>query len=74
MQEKLRMIGASAMSPEDYDKFIKAHAEGKLVRPEDCGHVIAALAIKAPKELSGTFTSWDSEECAPFRKQPAIGN
>lgn len=57
------------MSPEDYAKFIKVHAEGKLVKPEDCGYVIASLAIKAPKELSGAFVSWDSDECAAFRKK-----
>ncbi|EAU84850.2 short-chain dehydrogenase [Coprinopsis cinerea okayama7 len=73
MQAKLRLIGTNAMSPEDYEKFIKVHAEGKLVKPEDCGYVIAALALQAPKELSGKFVSWDSDECAPFRK-PANAN
>jgi len=47
--------------------FVLAYANGKLVKPEDCGHVIAALSLKAPKTLSGQFVSWDSEECREFR-------
>ena len=69
MQNKLRLIGLQSMSPEDLDKFIKVHADGKLVKPEDCGYVIASLAVNAPKEMSGAFVSWDSEECAPYRKK-----
>ena len=47
--------------------FVKAHSEGKLVKPEDAGHVIAALALQADKGFSGQFVSWDSEECSRFR-------
>ncbi|TFK29410.1 short-chain dehydrogenase [Coprinopsis marcescibilis] len=68
MQVKLRLIGADSMSSQDHEKFIKVHSEGKLVKPEDCGYVIAALSLKAPKSMSGAFVSWDSDECAPFRK------
>ena len=57
------------MTKSDHDRFVHVHAEGKLVRPEDCGHVIAALALGAPKGLSGQFVSWDSEACKPFRKE-----
>lgn len=55
------------MTEKDHKKFTQAHADGKLVKPEDCGHVIAALAVKAPKGLSGQFVSWDSAECKDFR-------
>ncbi|KAJ3570213.1 hypothetical protein NP233_g4558 [Leucocoprinus birnbaumii] len=68
MQETLRQIGATNMLPADHEKFVRVHADGKLVKPEDCGHVIAALAMDAPKELSGSFVNWDSEECKPFRQ------
>ncbi|KXN89652.1 hypothetical protein AN958_05519, partial [Leucoagaricus sp. SymC.cos] len=68
MQESLRQIGAAHMSKADYEKFMRVHADGKLVKPEDCGHVIAALALDAPKELSGSFVNWDSEECKAFRR------
>jgi len=67
MQLSLRTIGGTHMEEKTLDVFVQAHAQGKLVKPEDCGHVIAALSIQAPKVLSGQFVSWDSEECAPFR-------
>jgi len=47
----------------------RAHADGTLVRPEDSGYVIAALAVRASKDLSGKFVSWDGEECKAFRRQ-----
>lgn len=69
MQATLRQTGAPHMSKADHDKFVEVHATGKLVRPEDCGHVIAALALKAPAEFSGKFVAWDSDECQPFRQK-----
>lgn len=68
MQEVLRETGATHMSQTSYELFVRAHAEGKLVKPEDCGYVIAALALQAAPELSGAFLSWDSEECRPYRQ------
>lgn len=50
-----------------YKPFVQAFAEGKLVQPEEPGHVIAALALQADKLLSGQFLSWDSGECTKFR-------
>ena len=67
MQVTLRDIGESRMTEKDYKRFMQAHVDGKLVKPEDCGHVIAALAVRAPKVLSGQFVSWDSTECEDFR-------
>ena len=55
------------MKEKDHERFVQAHADGKLIKPEDCGHVIAALAVSAPKGLSGQFVSWDSAECNNFR-------
>ncbi|KAF9567348.1 NAD(P)-binding protein [Agrocybe pediades] len=69
MQSALRAFGGSHMSEADHKKFIQVYNDGKLVKPEDCGHVIAALSLQAPKDLSGQFVSWDSEECKPFRKE-----
>ena len=54
------------MDPKDVNMFVSAYDEGKLVDPMDSGHVLAALAVKASKELSGHFVSWDSEECSEF--------
>jgi len=67
MQETIRRFGADTMTAAEHQRFLSVHASGNLVKPEDCGHVIAGLALGAPKELSGSFVSWDSEECKSFR-------
>ncbi|KAF8913967.1 hypothetical protein CPB84DRAFT_1860922 [Gymnopilus junonius] len=53
MQSTLRALGGAHMHEKDHKKFIDVYQEGKLVKPEDCGYVIAALALQAPKSLSG---------------------
>ncbi|PPQ98534.1 hypothetical protein CVT24_004025 [Panaeolus cyanescens] len=68
MQATLRAIGSQHMKPEQHSMFVKTFNDGKLVNPEDCGHVIAALSLSAPKSLSGEFVSWDSDECKEFRR------
>jgi len=68
MQRTLRLMGNHAMDQSDHQKFVDAFNQGKLVKPEDCGYVIATLALRAPQELTGQFVSWDSEECRPFRR------
>ncbi|KAF8076471.1 hypothetical protein FPV67DRAFT_418892 [Lyophyllum atratum] len=69
MQTTLRSDAGSALADEDHKKFINAYNEGKLVKPEDAGHVIAALALRAQPPLSGRFVSWDSDECKPYRAE-----
>ena len=56
------------MTPTDHTRFVSLHTDAKLLAPELPAHVIAALAIGAPKELSGTYVSWDAEELKGFRK------
>lgn len=68
MQALLREKGPENMPPKEMQRFVQAHTEGKLVKPEDAGHVIAALSLQAPKSLSGQFVSWDGEECKDFRR------
>lgn len=68
MQQLIRDDGTDHLTSKDYAKFTAAFSQGQLVKPEDCGHVIAALALKAPKSLSGQFISWDSAECKEFRR------
>jgi len=68
MQRTLRLMGNTSMDKSDHQMFVDAFNQGKLVNPEDCGHVIATLALRAPRELSGQFVSWDSEECRAFRR------
>lgn len=65
MQAQVRSLEGK-MKPEDLAVFINAFKEGKLVDPTECGYVIAGLALKAPKELSGKYVSWDSEDCRDF--------
>ncbi len=69
MQARLRAEGELLMPKPLYEVFTHAYAENKLVKPEDCGHVIAALVLQAPKNFSGQFVSWDSEDCKPFRME-----
>jgi NAD(P)-dependent dehydrogenase (short-subunit alcohol dehydrogenase family) len=37
------------------ERFVNAYKEGKLVQPEQPGHVIAKLVLDAPRDLSGKF-------------------
>ncbi|KAH8816745.1 putative dehydrogenase [Xylogone sp. PMI_703] len=65
MQRELRE--STTMDPKDKARFTNLHAEGKLLRPEQPGNVIAKLAVEGDSELSGKFFSWDSEELAAYR-------
>ncbi|KAJ7180171.1 hypothetical protein C8R43DRAFT_972003 [Mycena crocata] len=67
MQATLRQTGAPHMSAKDHQMFVSAHTDGKLLKAEDPGHVIASLALHAPQSMSGQFVSWDSQECADYR-------
>ena len=67
MQTSLRATGGTHMTEHGHKFFTQAHADGLLVKPSDCGHVIAALSVRAPKSLTGQFISWDSKECEPYR-------
>ncbi|KAL4241942.1 NAD(P)-binding domain superfamily protein [Abortiporus biennis] len=69
MQVQIRETGSAYLADKDYSKFVSAHSEGRLVKPEDSGHVIAALAVRASKSLSGQFVSWDSDDCKEYRKE-----
>ena len=65
MQAQIRSLEGK-MRPEDMAIYIKEFQEGRLVDPSDCGYVIAGLALHAPREFSGRFVSWDSEDCRDF--------
>lgn len=69
MQVNLRQIGAKAMTAADHQFFVDTYTEGKLVKPEDSGYVIAALSVQAPKHLNGEFVAWNSEECRDYQRQ-----
>jgi len=65
MQSSIRENGAP-MGDEGHGGFVRLHREGLLVKPELPSHVIAALALKGPKTLSGQFVSWDDDVCKEF--------
>lgn len=69
MQGLLRSRGPTTMDATVLKKFTEAYEKGELVKPEDAGHVIAALALKAHKSMSGQFFSWNEEKCNEFRRQ-----
>lgn len=68
MQGAIRSRGAEHMTEKDHARFTGMHAEGKLVKPEEAGAVLAALALRGSKELSGSFVSWDAEEMKSYRE------
>ncbi|KAF9818305.1 hypothetical protein IEO21_02820 [Rhodonia placenta] len=67
MQTQLR-AGANTLEDKVHKMFIGLHEDKKLIKPEQSGYVIAALAVKAPSSMSGKFVSYDAEECKDFRK------
>ena len=67
MQRAIREEHNQAMSASDQAKFQGLHKEGKLVRPEQPGGVIANLAVRGEKELSGKFLSWDDASLKEYR-------
>lgn len=40
---------------------------GDLLTPEQPGHVIAALALKGPRSLSGQFVTWNDDNIKEFQ-------
>jgi hypothetical protein len=50
------------MTTKDHSRFTGLHESGNLVPPHKPGGVLAGLALKAAKDLSGSFVSWDAKE------------
>ncbi|KAJ4339147.1 hypothetical protein N0V95_007865 [Ascochyta clinopodiicola] len=67
MQRAIREEHHKTMSASDQEKFQGFHKEGKLVRPEQPGGVIANLSLRAEKGLSGKFLSWDDAALEGYR-------
>lgn len=55
MQEDIRNVHSKFMDEKDTKKFSGLHKEGKLLRPEQPGNVMARLVLEASKDLSGKF-------------------
>ncbi|KAK2873956.1 hypothetical protein FQN49_001959 [Arthroderma sp. PD_2] len=67
MQHDLRSQYVTELGPKDSARFITAHEEGKLLKPEQPGTVIAKLILSAPEELSGKFLTWNEEALAKYQ-------
>ncbi|KAK1236496.1 hypothetical protein PQX77_000273 [Marasmius sp. AFHP31] len=67
MQQAIREQGVKHMTESDHQSFMRLHSDGILLKPELPGGVIASLAIRATKDLSGQFVSWNDEKCKDFR-------
>ncbi|KAF9424445.1 hypothetical protein BGZ94_008054 [Podila epigama] len=67
MQSVIRTEGAKGMVPEQHKQFVNFHTTGALLHPDQPGGVIASLAVKADKALSGQFYSWNSEELKAYQ-------
>jgi NAD(P)-dependent dehydrogenase (short-subunit alcohol dehydrogenase family) len=66
MQKELREKGTE-MAKKDYETFKTDFEEGRLVKPEQSGGVIAKLSVGASPELSGKYFKWDAPELAEYR-------
>ncbi|KAH8793810.1 hypothetical protein F5882DRAFT_55600 [Hyaloscypha sp. PMI_1271] len=55
------------MDEKDADKFRTLFEEGKLLRPEQPGNVMGRLAVRAGRELSGKFLSWNAPELEGYQ-------
>ncbi|PHH84185.1 hypothetical protein CDD83_2341 [Cordyceps sp. RAO-2017] len=67
MQALLRQSGKEAMDGAQYDSFVEAFQQGKLLKPEQPGHVIAKLAASPPKDVSGKCLNWNAPELADYQ-------
>jgi len=57
MQEDIREKHSEGMGT-SHERFLKLKEEGKLLRPEQPGNVIARLALEAEPALSGKFLKY----------------
>ncbi|RAL04475.1 SDR family oxidoreductase [Aspergillus ibericus CBS 121593] len=67
MQRELREVHATNLEPQMHAKFTTVHKEGKLLKPEQPGHVMAKLVLDAPNELSGKFFTWNDKALEAFQ-------
>lgn len=55
MQDTLASTHFEKMEPKDTERFKQMRQEGKMLRPDQPGNVMAKLVLDAPRELSGEF-------------------
>jgi len=55
----MQLAVRESKTPQDFkDRFITAHKEGKLVKPEDVGKVLGRMVLDIDKEFSGKFVRY----------------
>ncbi len=59
MQAQIREQGAGVMPPEEYERFVAYHRQGRLRPPEAIAPLLLALALHAPPAWSGEFLAHD---------------
>ena len=57
------------ITPTDHRNLIKAHTEGTLISPDTSGYLIAALVLRAKKDLHGQFISNTAPELEEYQKK-----
>ncbi|EOD47450.1 Short-chain dehydrogenase [Neofusicoccum parvum] len=67
MQDNIRATHHKNMDPKDAEKFLGLKPNGKLLRPDQPGNVMARLVLDAPKELNGRFLNWNDQELSVFQ-------
>ncbi|PLB39803.1 SDR family oxidoreductase [Aspergillus candidus] len=67
MQRELREDHKTSLEPQVHAKFATVHKDGKLLKPEQPGHVMAKLVLDAPRELTGKFLSWNDQALDAFQ-------
>ncbi|EQL01742.1 short-chain dehydrogenase [Ophiocordyceps sinensis CO18] len=67
MQSVLRASGKDVMDKAQYDSFVDAFQQGRLLKPEQPGHVIAKFVAQPRKDLSGNCLNWNSAELAEYQ-------
>lgn len=71
MQREIREKGA-AMSKKDYETFKADFEQGRLVKPEQSGGVIARLSVGAKPELSGQYVRYVTRPQSSHRVAHAV--
>jgi NAD(P)-dependent dehydrogenase (short-subunit alcohol dehydrogenase family) len=61
MQTFIRTQGRPRMLPADHALFVGMHEQGHLRPPDDAGRVLAHVALRAPRDWSGTIVAWNDE-------------
>ncbi|KFA73481.1 hypothetical protein S40288_08194 [Stachybotrys chartarum IBT 40288] len=68
MQALIRSSGKDTMDKAQYDNFVEVFEQGKLLKPEQPGNVIAKFAADPTKDLSGKFLNWNAAELAAYQE------